>query len=101
MYKIYEHKKTILVFTLVSVLISWSELLWIRQIGSRAYGFEKWKFALFMLPWMVATAGFLLLIYINWFKPGLPNSKIRNILFMIFSVSALFVWGGIWAIFVF
>ncbi len=101
MYKIYRYKKAILILTAIFVSASWAELLWIRQLGSQSFSFEKYQFGIFILPWIFASIGFLLLMYIYWFKPGLPKGKIKTAFFSILSLSMLVVWCGILFNFVF
>ena len=101
MSKIYRSKKAVIFFTSISLLISWSELLWLRNFGSDAYRFEKWQFGLLALPWTCLTIGLLLLIYMSMFKPEIPKSMIKLVTFWILTFSFLLIWGGILFGFVF
>ena len=101
MYRLLRSKKAVLFFTIISLLLSWSELLWLRNVGSDVYRFEKWQFGLLTLPWISATIGFLLLVYMRLFKPEVPKTTLKTVLFGLLTVSFLFVWCGILVGFVF
>ena len=99
MRKFFQSKKAVLLFTFVSLIILWSEILWLRNIGSDVYRFEKWQFGLILLPWILTTIGFLLFVYLSWFRREVPIKKVKTVLFGLVSSSFIFVWGGIWVAF--
>ena len=86
-------KIPIIVMTAVASIIGVAELRWLRS--QESIEFEKWEFAVYMLPWLCMSAGFLALLYLNLFSPERATGRTQiqlKIGFAIVTVVVLALW---------
>ncbi len=86
-------KILIIIMTAVASLIGVAELRWLES--QERIEFEKWKFGVYMLPWLCMSAGFLALLYLNLFFPERDTGRtliISKIGFAIVTSLLLALW---------
>ena len=70
-------KIPIIAMTAVASVIGMVELRWLKS--QESIEFEKWEFAVYMLPWLCMSVGFLAWWYLTLFSPERAPERTQTI----------------------